>query len=114
MKLLIKLAVAGLIANAAWRLGSEYATHYRFSDAVHQAVTLRDLSEPQLRQRVQNLAAEYGVPLPDDAVAIRRENQHTYVEGSYVRPIWLLPGYERPWTFTLAVDGYIIEPPKLQ
>ena len=42
MKLLIKLAVVGLLANAAWRLGAEYLTHYRFSDSVQEASIVRD------------------------------------------------------------------------
>lgn len=114
MKLLIKLAIAAIVANAAWRLGLEYLTHYRFCDSVQQAVIVKDLSDFQLRQRVQDLAAEYGVPLADEAVAIRHDDRHTYVEGSYVKPILLLPGYKRPWTFRFDVAGYVLEPPKSQ
>ena len=37
LKLLIKLALAGLIANAAWRMGSTYLSFYRFKDAVSES-----------------------------------------------------------------------------
>ena len=37
LKLIVKLALAALIANAAWRLGSAYLQFYRFTDAVTQA-----------------------------------------------------------------------------
>ena len=114
MKVIVKLLLAALVANAAWRLGSEYATHYRFTDSVRQAATQSDLSDSELRQRILDLAAKYAVPLTDDAVAVTRADRHTYVEGSYVKPIPLVPGYRRPWTFRLSVDGYVIEPPKLQ
>lgn len=114
MKLLIKLAVVALIVNAAWRLGSEYATHYRFADSITDAALDIEQSEFELRQRVLEIAAEYGIPLADDAFTIRRENRHTYVEGSYVKPIAFLPGYQRDWTFNFAADGYIIVPPKVE
>ena len=38
MKIIIKLLIVALIANATWRLGMEYATHYRFSDSVQDGV----------------------------------------------------------------------------
>jgi len=36
LKLLIKLALAALVANAAYRLGTAYLSYYRFTDAVAQ------------------------------------------------------------------------------
>lgn len=113
MKLFLKLAAAALIANATWRLGTEYTTHYRFSDALHQAAMKRDVTESELRRNVLALAAEYDVPLADEAVAIRLQEHHTLIDGSYVKPILLLPGYRQPWKFSFAVDGYLIAPPKL-
>jgi len=114
MKLLIKLAVVALIANAAWRVGLEYVTYYRFADEVQQAALDRGQSDLQLRQRVLEIAAEYDVPLTDEALTIRTENRHRYIDGAYIKPLKLLPGYDRNWSFTLAVDSYIIEPPRPQ
>lgn len=112
MKFLITLAVVALVANAAWRVGSEYATHYRFADSVQEAARDDGQSDRELRQRVLELAAKYSVPLTEDTITVRRENRHTYIEGSYVKPITLLPGYNRQWVFTLSVDSYIVVPPK--
>lgn len=113
MKVLFKLAVVALIANATWRVGSEYVTHYRFADSVQEAALDTRQSEQELQRRVLELAAKYGVPLTEEAVTVRRENRHTYVEGSYVKLITLLPGYDRPWVFTLSVDSYFLVPTKL-
>lgn len=110
MKLLIKLAVVALIANAAWRLGLEYATHYRFSDSVQEAAIDSSQSDAQLRQRVLELAARYDVPLMDEALTIRTENSRRFINGSYVKPITILPGYDRNWSFTLRVESYVITP----
>jgi hypothetical protein len=106
LKLLIKLAIVVLIANAAWRLGSAYVTFYRFKDAVAEIAQFgAQRSAADLHQRVGDLASQYGLPLSDDAFTVRRdERNHTYVDGSYVQPVELLPGYRRPWTFTLHVD----------
>jgi len=113
MKVLFKLALVALIANATWRVGSEYVTHYRFADSVQEAALDMRQSDEELRQRVLALAVKYGVPLAEEAVTVRRENRHTYIDGSYVKPITLLPGYDRPWVFTLSVDSYFIVPSKL-
>jgi hypothetical protein len=110
MKLLIKLAIAALIANAAWRLGQEYLTHYRFADSVQEAAIDSSQSDAQLRQHVLELAARYDVPLADDALTIRTENRRRFISGTYVKPIAILPGYSRNWSFTLAVDSYVIAP----
>src|SRR5262249_31522777 len=37
MKTILKLVAAALVANAAWHVGSAYASHYRFTDAVESA-----------------------------------------------------------------------------
>jgi hypothetical protein len=106
VKLLIKLVIVGLIANAAWRLGSAYVTFYRFQDAVAEIAQFgAQRSGADLHQRVGDLASQYGLPLADDAFTVRRdERNHTYVDGSYVAPVEFLPGYRYPWTFTWHVD----------
>ena len=110
MKLLIKLAIVALIANAAWRLGLEYLTHYRFADSVQQAAIDSSQSDGQLRQHVLDLATQYDVPLTDEALTIRTEYSRRFIDGSYVKPIAILPGYDRNWSFTLAVESYVINP----
>ena len=106
LKLLIRLAIAGLIANAAWRLGSAYVTFYRFKDAVEELAQFgAQRSGADLHQRVGDLASQYALPLSDDDFTIRRdERNHTFVDGSYVQPVEVLPGYRFPWTFTWHVD----------
>jgi hypothetical protein len=108
MKLLIKLAIAALIANAAWRVGMEYVTHYRFTDSVHEAMLGRDETEAQLRSRILELASQQDIPLNDDNFTVRTQDRRVEVNGAYVKPILFLPGYERPWTFNLEVEAYVI------
>ena len=110
MKIIIKLLIVALIANATWRLGMEYATHYRFSDSVQDAAIDSSLSDAQLRQRGLELAARYDVPLADEELMIRTEYSRRFINGSYVKPITILPGYDRKWSFTLAVESYVLAP----
>lgn len=112
LKLLFKLAIAGLLVNIAWSLGAAYASHYRFRDSVRQAAMIRGQSEAQLHQRVLEIAGEHGVPLAADGFTIRSEFRQTFVQGAYDKRVPLVPGYDYPLHFTWAIDAYIVEPPK--
>jgi hypothetical protein len=114
LKLLIKLAAAALIANACWRLGSAYATFYRFRDAVEQSAQFSGgRSEGEVTERVIELASQYDVPLASDAFTVRRDANHTYIDGEYQQPVELAPGYTRRWTFKWNIHTYTAVPPKL-
>jgi len=53
IKLLIKLAVVAIVANATWRIGSAYVAHYKFTDSVQQTTLFRgQRTDEQLRARV--------------------------------------------------------------
>jgi hypothetical protein len=106
LKPILKLALAALIANAAWRLGTAYMQFYRFTDAVTQTAQFSaERSRADLPRRIMELASEYDVPLsPEDLKVQRDDHGHTLVDGSYVLPIDLAPGYRYPWPFTIHVD----------
>ena len=107
IKLIIKLAIAALIANAAWRTMVAYTSFYKFRDAVQQTTQFgNDKSIDQLKARIAALATDYDLPLTEDDIHVRRETLHTIVDASYTRPIELAPGYKRPWTFTLHTDTF--------
>ncbi|MEO8259627.1 MAG: hypothetical protein ABI868_19935 [Acidobacteriota bacterium] len=113
MKLLIKLALAALVANAAFRLGTAYLSYYRFTDAVAQTAQFgADRSRAELHRRILELSAEYDVPLDGDGFTIRRtEQSHTIVDGGYTQKVDLLPGYQYPWPFTMHVDVFTVRIP---
>lgn len=108
LKLLVKLAVTAFLVNAAFRIGSEYFTHYQFRDAVRSAAITRQQSGEELRSEVLALASDYGVPQGDETLFIEQDERHTIVEGSYEKPILLLPNYEYRWRFDWAVEGYVV------
>lgn len=107
IKLLIKLAIVALVANAAWHVMAAYTSYYKFKDAVQQTTQFgNDKNLDQLKARVLALAADYDLPIGDDDVTVKREMLHTIVDGSYVKSIDLAPGYSRPWTFTFHTDTF--------
>jgi hypothetical protein len=109
IKGILKLAVAALIANAAWRLGSAYMSFYKFKDAVQETTQYdSERSDEQLRQRIQELAAQYDVPMTPDGFTIRRSDYHTLVDGSYTQKVDIIPGYPYPWAFSFHTDTFIV------
>ena len=106
IKFFVKLAIAALIANGAWHLGSAYLTYYRFKDAVSEFAQFNPQKSPaEVQQHILDLASQYDVPLASDDVSVRRDGRnHTVISGSYAQAVDLLPGYRRPWVFPLDVD----------
>jgi outer membrane receptor for ferric coprogen and ferric-rhodotorulic acid len=106
LKLLVKLAVAALIANAVWRVGTAYMQYYRFTDAVTQTAQFgTEKSRTDQPQRIVELASQYDVPLAENDFTVQRdERNHTLIDGSYTKPLDLMPGYQYQWPFTLHVD----------
>lgn len=107
LKQLVKLALAALIANAVWRVGSEYVTHLRFREAVRLATAAAGPNDEPLRRVITSQAERYGVPLTGQTVAIDREERRVTVTGTYDRNIEVVPGYRYPWTFDWEVEVFV-------
>ena len=107
MKLLLKLIVVALVANAAWHVMTVYTAYYKFKDAVQQTTQFgNDKSVEQLRTRILSLATDYDLPIGEDDLSVRRESLHTIVDASYSKPIDLAPGFSQPWRFEVHVDTF--------
>jgi hypothetical protein len=110
MKLIIKLAVVAIVANAAYHLMIAYVSYYKFTDAVQQTTQYGgDKSLDELRTRIAELAAEHDVPVGRDDFTLTREERHTIVDGSYRRIVDFAPGISRPWRFAFHTDTYTPE-----
>lgn len=113
MKLLIKLAITAALVHAAFRLGTEYLVHYQFRDAVREAAMFRARNIEELGQQVMEVATTHGVPLAADSFTMRRDNREAVVQGSYVKPIELLPGFPYDWRFDFQVQAFVNNVPLL-
>jgi hypothetical protein len=113
MKLLIKLAIVALLANAAFRVGTQYLVHYQFRDSVREAAMYRAKTDAELRETVMEMAGQQGVPLTPDAFTVRRDEREANIQGSYVKPIEVVPGYPYGWKFDFTIQAYISPVPPL-
>jgi hypothetical protein len=105
IKLLIKLAIVVVVANACWRVGSAYVSHYKFVDSVQQLTLFRgQRTDDQLRARVFEIASDFDIPVTEGDVSLRTEEHHTKVDGTYIRPIEIFPGYKYAWPFEFHTD----------
>jgi len=105
LKLILKLFVAALIANAAWRIGSSYVAFYKFKDAITEEAQFgADKSVDEIRGRVSGLAQQFDIPIDGDDVTVVKESQRTRIAGSYKKTIEVVPGFKYPWPFSWDVE----------
>ena len=70
-------------------------------------------TDAQLKDKVMELAATYDEPVDADALAIRQEEHHTFVETAvYEARRACFPAMKYQWPFSLKVDGFVIVPPR--
>jgi hypothetical protein len=114
IKTIVKLALVVVIANGIWHVASAYTSYYKFKDAVADVAirSSKGMTDDQLKEKVMDLAAEYDEPVAADAIAVRRDERHTYIDASYLKPVSVLPGYNYQWPFSLNVDALVISPVK--
>lgn len=114
IKNVLKLLLAALIANALWHVGTAYMTHYKFQDGTDEIAQFgATKSDDELKAKVLDLASGFDVPLTEKAVTVRRENDHTYIDGSYQLQLEVAPGYKVPWVFKIHVDTMSFEGARL-
>lgn len=112
-RLLLKLIVVALLANATWHAFNVYAPHYRFKDGAQYAAQFRgDSSDEVLRDKILALAEQFEVPVTENEVSVSHVGQHTFVEVSYVTSIEVVPGFKRPWPLAFKVDVLTLNTPK--
>lgn len=92
VRLAFKLAIAFLILHALFRYGTAYVRHHQFRDAVYEtALFSREKEDAEILARVMELAWEYDIPLDRRFVQLRRQNDRTAIDASYVEEIEWLP-----------------------
>ena len=104
LKLLLKLAVVALVANAAYHVGAEYLTYVKFEDAIRDAAIFKARNDQELAARIVSLAQQYELPLNEENITIDRQGKRVNVIGWYDKPIEVVPAYEYPWHFGLSID----------
>lgn len=104
IKLLAKLIVVALLANAVVHVGSEYLTYVKFRDAIRAAAMFKAKNDTELMARILDIANQYEVPLDQDNITIQREERQVNVDGWYDKPIEIVPNYNVSWHFSLSLE----------
>ena len=109
IKLLIKLAIVALLANAVFHIGTEYLTYVRFRDAIRDAAMFKAKNDRELMARIMALSEQYDVPLEEENVTLDRMDRTVSIEGWYDKPIEVVPNYQYPRHFSLSLE--VMAPP---
>jgi hypothetical protein len=49
------------------------------------------------------------VPIDPERLTVRKEPNHTYINGTYTEQIEFVPRYFYPWQFKLDVDVFTLD-----
>ena len=106
LKTVIKLLVAAVILNAAWRVGSTFLTYYRFEDRLQEVAQFGG-SRPvaEVREQAVKVSKELDVPIEPDAIVVRKTDREIFIDASYVDQLQVFPSYYYPWEFKLTVKA---------
>ena len=113
IKRLVKLAIVALLANAVYRVGAEYVTFIKFRDAIRDAAMFKAKSEGDLRARIVALADDYDVPQDDGDIQITRQERVWHIDGSYRKPIEIVPRFQYDWPFPYSLEVVTNDVPPL-
>jgi hypothetical protein len=112
VKTIIKFAIVLLILHAVFRFGTAYLHYEQFKDAVREmALFSKEKDDAVVINRVMELADRYKISLEREFVQVRRDEDHTYVDASYVELIEWVPGYQRPWQFDVGAAAWHVRLP---
>ena len=107
MKTLIKLVIAVVLINAAYRAGSVFLKYYQFKDEIEQMVLFgQGEPVPQLKSEIVKEAAKRDVPLDEDDVTVKREGGRTVADVSYADTVELFPRFIYPVNFSFSAEAF--------
>jgi hypothetical protein len=118
-RLIIKLAIAGLIAHAAYRVGPPFLNYYKFQDAVDEAIMFQNTasftgkrqSPQELLDKLARIARENNVPLNRDDFQLTLTTSATTLDARYTVQLEYFPRRFKPHEFVIHVEG---EPSKFR
>jgi type III secretion system FlhB-like substrate exporter len=109
LKTLIKLVIAVVLINAAYRAGTVFLKYYQFKDEIDQIVLFGQAeAAPQLKSEILQEATKRDVPLDEDDVMVRREGARTVADVSYADTVELFPRFIYPVKFSFSAEAFAV------
>jgi|SRR5688572_602902 len=115
VKLTIKLAIVGLIANALFQVVPSFYTNWQFTDAMKELATYPGYRAtlPQVLDKAEKIAKSYDLELTKTDFDIRLAGvggaKTTTIDVSYEVVLKPVPGKTVPHLFVVHVEG---DPPR--
>lgn len=99
------------VVFVVWTVGPIYLAYREFTFAAAEATRVGGRgSQRELVAEVAELAEQVGVPVAREAIKVRKEGTHTYLEVTYTERLRLAPTVTFPWTFSISADGLAVKP----
>jgi hypothetical protein len=107
MKTVIKLIVAIVLVNAAYRCGIVALHYYQFKDWSQQMVLFsQGQTVEEIDRDILAEAMKRGIPLDPDGVTVRREGARLVADVKYTENVEVFPRYIYPVLFSYSVEAY--------
>jgi hypothetical protein len=116
LRVTVKLAVAALVAHAAFRVVPPFWNYFQFRDAVSEAAMYADTpsfsghrqTPDQILDKLAIKAKELNVPLDREDFQLRMDRDATVIDARYKMRLEYLPRVYAPYEFVIHAEG---EPP---
>lgn len=111
VKVTIKLAIVGLIANALYQTVPYYYTNWQFKDALTELATFpgHQATLAGVQLKAERIAKSYGLELTKDDFDIKLATpgapKTTTIDVAYEVVMKPIPGRPMPHVFALHVEG---------
>lgn len=128
-RILVKLAIAALLVNAAWRVGNVYWRFYQFEDRLQEIAQFGERKgDKELCGQAMEAATNADVPVAEESVTVRRGTNPTFncakgftatvrasselpakifIDATYTDVLPLLPGYRYSWEMTASANAWV-------
>ena len=110
---LLALLIVGSVVYVGFKVLPVRTAAYQFEDALRDEVVLaasrRRTTDDNIRRSLVERAAELGLPVPHQAIVVRRPGRkYIVIEADYIVEVEFIGGYVYSWHFTPKAEGPLI------
>jgi hypothetical protein len=113
VKLVLKLALFALVANAAYQGIPPFYNNWKFQDALKELATFPGYraTVPQVMEKAERIAQQHDLELTKDdfEVHLGEKGKPTTIDTKYSVVLKYIPGKPQPHDFVIHVEG---DPPR--
>lgn len=104
IRLIIKLALVGLIAHAAVKVGPVFWNHFRFQDALAETAKFSSRrTVEEISAKAQQIATDLEIPVTPAEISVTKEKDVTIIDTRYTAKLEYFPRRYYPWEFIVHV-----------